>query len=264
LRREAKRRWTIAQIAARLRQPAGAAVPPEETHEPVAAAESPKRSKGGRYLALAMGAALLAAIFLVPRLLHHGDGSDIAPAVVSAPTSSPAPIPSPSASPSQVLPPAPAKPAAQSPKPSASAPSASAPPVPPNSAPQTPASGASAATAAPPSPTSQQARSELNAIPRDDGAGVVKRVLPNLPEAARSTIQGTIRVLIRLTVNSSGNVTAATFDYRGPSGYFADKAMESAHGWKFDPAAANVPGEWLLRFEITRTAIKASAGPATP
>jgi TonB family protein len=89
-------------------------------------------------------------------------------------------------------------------------------------------------------------------------------VLPEVSSAARNTIQGTIRVAIRLSVDSSGNVAAATFDYRGPSGYFADRAMQAARQWKFAPAAGNVPGEWLLRFEITRSSTNAFADLANP
>jgi TonB family protein len=93
---------------------------------------------------------------------------------------------------------------------------------------------------------------------------VVKRVLPEVSPSARDTIQGTIRVAIRVSVDSSGNVDAATFDFRGPSGYFADRAMQAARQWKFAPAkaaAGNVLDDWLLRFEITRTTINAFADP---
>ena len=116
-------------------------------------------------------------------------------------------------------------------------------------------------TAPPSASVPQQNPPEPNANPLGPDA-VVKRVLPEVSPSARDTIQGTIRVAIRVSVDSSGNVAAATFDFRGPSGYFADRVMQAARQWKFAPSpAGNVPGEWLLRFEITRTTINAFADP---
>jgi protein TonB len=57
-------------------------------------------------------------------------------------------------------------------------------------------------------------------------------------------------------VDSSGNVTNATFESPGPSKYFARKAMEAAQQWKFKPAQNNgqpVPREWTLRFQFKRS-----------
>ena len=126
----------------------------------------------------------------------------------------------------------------------------------------------SAATAPASASVPQQNPSEPNASSQGDTSGpdaVVKRVLPEVSPSARDTIQGTVRVAILVSVDSSGNVVASTFDFRGPSGYFADRAMQAARQWKFAPAkaaAGNVPGEWLLRFEITRTTINAFADPS--
>lgn len=80
--------------------------------------------------------------------------------------------------------------------------------------------------------------------------------MPDVSQSARDTIQGTIRVVIRVRVDASGNVADATFDNHGPSSYFADRAMLAAQQWKFTPAAT---GEWLLRFEFSQAAINASA-----
>jgi hypothetical protein len=92
--------------------------------------------------------------------------------------------------------------------------------------------------------------------PDDPGvvpAAVVTRVLPDIPQAARDTVRGSVRIAIRVDVDSSGNVTTGIFNLQGPSGYFADRAMRAAKQWKFDPAGGHVPGKWLLRFKITRT-----------
>jgi TonB family protein len=82
---------------------------------------------------------------------------------------------------------------------------------------------------------------------------VLQRVLPNAPGTARDTIRGTVRVSVKVHVDDSGGVTEATIDSRGPSQYFADRALKAAQLWKFAPArmdGRNVPSEWLIRFEI--------------
>jgi TonB family protein len=87
---------------------------------------------------------------------------------------------------------------------------------------------------------------------------VLQQVLPNAGQTARSTIRGTVRVSIKIHVDESGNVTEANFDSRGPSQFFADRALQAAQLWKFTPAKSdgrNVPSEWLLRFEIDPTVI---------
>jgi TonB family protein len=88
---------------------------------------------------------------------------------------------------------------------------------------------------------------------------VLQRVLPEVPQRARATIQGTIRVSVRVSLDSSGNVTEAEFDSPGPSKYFARLALEAAQAWKFAPprvAGRNVLSDWILRFEFTKDATK--------
>jgi TonB family protein len=85
-------------------------------------------------------------------------------------------------------------------------------------------------------------------------SGVVEQVLPNVSESARNTIEGTIRVSVRVHVDSSGKVVGAEFDSPGPSKYFARKAMEAAQKWKFSPASD--PRDWVLRFGFRRTETK--------
>lgn len=100
------------------------------------------------------------------------------------------------------------------------------------------------------------------------GAGAAKseiihQVLPNVPQKARDTIQGTVRVGIRVSVDPSGDVTDATVDSPGPSQYFANLALQAAREWKFAPAR-DVPSDWTLRFEFSANGTKASAKQSIP
>jgi TonB family protein len=84
---------------------------------------------------------------------------------------------------------------------------------------------------------------------------VTERVLPNVPQSARNTIQGKIRVTVSLVVDVAGKVSSATLENPGPSKYFARLALESARRWRFQAAQANgkpVPSTWRLRFRFGR------------
>jgi TonB family protein len=88
---------------------------------------------------------------------------------------------------------------------------------------------------------------------------VLQRVLPAVPQSARETIQGTVRVSVRVSLDSSGAVTEAEFDSPGPSKYFARLALEAAQAWKFAPPRVGghkVLSDWILRFEFTKDATK--------
>jgi TonB family protein len=83
---------------------------------------------------------------------------------------------------------------------------------------------------------------------------VAQQVVPDVPKSARDTIRGTVRVGVRISVDSAGNVTEAELDSPGPSKYFAHLALEAAQQWKFDPpkmAGRNVLSDWLLHFQFT-------------
>jgi TonB family protein len=85
------------------------------------------------------------------------------------------------------------------------------------------------------------------------------RVIPNVPESARKTIHGTVRVGVRVGVDSSGDVTEAELDSAGPSKYFAQLALDAAQQWKFDPPkmqGRNVLSDWLLQFQFTQKGTK--------
>ena len=88
---------------------------------------------------------------------------------------------------------------------------------------------------------------------------VLHKVLPDVPRKARETIQGKVRVSVRVRVSPSGNVAGATLESPGPSKYFAELALQAARRWKFVPARADgreVASAWLLRFEFGRTGTK--------
>jgi TonB family protein len=85
---------------------------------------------------------------------------------------------------------------------------------------------------------------------------VVKRVLPDIPAKARSTIRGKVKIGVRVGVDGSGSVTDARLESPGPSKYFAQLAVKAARQWRFTPMEAgerNVRREWTLRFEISRS-----------
>jgi TonB family protein len=96
---------------------------------------------------------------------------------------------------------------------------------------------------------------------------VVHQAVPEVPQKARDTIQGTVRVSVKVRVDTSGQVADAMLDYPGPSRYFARLAVDAARRWKFEPAMADgraVPSEWILRFEFDRSATSVDPVRASP
>jgi TonB family protein len=92
-----------------------------------------------------------------------------------------------------------------------------------------------------------------SAIPSSGGGGqsdIVEQVVPDISRGASNTVQGTIKVNVRVNLDPSGNVTDARFERRGPSEYFARKSMEAARKWKF---ATNAARTWVLHFEFRRS-----------
>src|ERR1039457_829212 len=96
---------------------------------------------------------------------------------------------------------------------------------------------------------------------------VVYQALPEVPLKASQTIQGRVKVSVRVYVDPSGSVSGAELDSPGPSKYFAQLAIAAARRWKFTPAKAgdrSVPSEWILRFEFLRTLPKVEAVRTAP
>jgi len=83
---------------------------------------------------------------------------------------------------------------------------------------------------------------------------VLAQVLPEPSQKAQATIQGKVRVGVKVHVDSAGNVSGAEFVSPGPSKYFADLALQAARRWDFAPAKVDghaVPSEWLIVFHFT-------------
>src|SRR6266496_3740363 len=101
---------------------------------------------------------------------------------------------------------------------------------------------------APPSPA---AAAQQGTVP----GAVAERALPNVSQGARNTIQGRIRVAVRVSVDATGNVTDAKLTSPGPSKYFANQALQSARRWKFKPPKADgqpTASAWLLKYQFAR------------
>ncbi len=95
----------------------------------------------------------------------------------------------------------------------------------------------------------------------DNQNGIVQQVMPQVSPSARRTIQGTIKVRVRVDVDAAGNVAKTKLELSGPSKYFSRIAMEAAREWKFAPAGADESGarEWKVQFAFSRAKTEVSA-----
>jgi len=208
LRRDPQRRWTVADIVARLRQPSPAAQGPTVANPQRAVAKWP-------YVASAVALGLvLAAMLAGPRLFNRHRDAQPAPSTEAK-------------QPGAQLEPA-GKSTQRTDDKNGHTPlqSEAGPPV-----------------------------STLGLVP----GKVVHQVLPDVPRNARNTIQGKVRVGVRVRVDPLGGVAGAKLDSPGPSRYFAGLAVKAARHWKFDPAkidGKNVSSEWILRFEFGKSGTK--------
>jgi len=118
--------------------------------------------------------------------------------------------------------------------------------VPPNPA---PAGSSAPAPASAPTPQPANTKGE-----------VARQVLPDVPQSAKNTITGHLKVTVRLEVDASGKVTNATLTHPGPSKYFANLALKAAQSWEFvAPLTSGQPtaSSWIVRFEFSQTGTKA-------
>jgi TonB family protein len=120
-----------------------------------------------------------------------------------------------------------------------------------------------------------------SAVPRSDAAAVVPaiinrdavtpgevltQVVPDVSQKSRNTIHGTVRVVVKVLVNASGDVSSAEVA-SASSHFFGDAALKSARRWDFSPAKVDgraVPSEWLLHFDFTQTDTKVTPLPTKP
>jgi TonB family protein len=96
----------------------------------------------------------------------------------------------------------------------------------------------------------------------DNRSGVVRRVMPRVSPNALRTVQGRIKVRVKVEVDAAGNVGKATLESAGPSQYFSRVALEAARDWKFSPAQTEEQGatrEWRLQFAFSRAGTEVSA-----
>lgn len=105
--------------------------------------------------------------------------------------------------------------------------------------------------------SSSQTASPASTVPQQGtvAGSVAERVLPPVSQSARNTIQGKIRVAVRLTVDASGDVTDASLTSPGPSKYFANLALTSARKWKFKPPTVDgqpTASNWTLKYLFGR------------
>lgn len=100
--------------------------------------------------------------------------------------------------------------------------------------------------------TSHAAPSTLSTGPVTQGSPL-NQVMPEVSEKSRSTIRGTVRVVVKLHVDASGAVASAT-PASSPSKFFGDAAVQAAKQWDFTPAKVSgqaVPSDWLVKFDFT-------------
>ncbi len=95
-------------------------------------------------------------------------------------------------------------------------------------------------------------------------APVVQQIMPSVSKSARDTIHGTLKVRVKVRVDSAGDVETASFVSSGPSKYFAHQAMQAAQQWKFLPAQGQDARTWVVRFGFRRSGTDAVLEPAKP
>ena len=86
-------------------------------------------------------------------------------------------------------------------------------------------------------------------------------VIPDVPQSALDTVRGTIRVIIRVTIDKDGNVVATSADVPGPSRYFARLSTEAAKKWTFAPADSEERRIERLMFNFARAGVTADVLP---
>ena len=239
------------------------------------------------YVVVAVLVALtLGAVLAIPRFRNRQ--TDPEPATTTAP-SQPAVQPSVPLTPAKDLPAAPAKPEPKSQKPIAPTTERPAPRTAQRSALQPPQQSAqdllqpttdrefvkkdqpsSAPATSPVRPEASRSLPEAsNVVPTagDVTPGeVLNQVLPEVSQRSRSTIRGTVRVVVKVHVDSSGSVTSAELAAT-PSRFFADAALQAARRWDFAPAKVgdqHVASEWLLRFDFTQADTKVFPAQTSP
>lgn len=125
--------------------------------------------------------------------------------------------------------------------------------------PPPPATLAKAPVAAEPAPTpAKPIEAEAPQQP-DAPPSAITEVVPDVPQSALDTIRGTIRVIVRVTLDKQGTVVAATADDPGPSRYFERLSIGAAKQWTFTPAKLADQRVMFVRFYFRRDGATANA-----
>ncbi len=289
LRRDARRRWTIPEIAARLNPVAVAAAAAGQSISPLALPlstvpavpaarlqipefEAPTLRAPARALrpqvenapkqalvlpnyVVPVGAVLLiiVAVIALPKILGHRPDSSSSASTTTAATATPA---KPAEQPvrREVSPAAKPSPASDT-RNSLKAAAEKKPATQPQTLPVPASTTAVVRTGTFPSVNTPSA-----AVSSSSRGEVLDQVLPDASEKALATIHGAVRVSVRVQVDPSGTVSEAALDSPGPSKYFADLALQAARRWQFtspDAGGHSIPSEWLIRFQFTPAGPKA-------
>jgi len=280
LRRDVQSRWTLDHIRMRLQPRPNAPAPAQKT----------ERTPFNPRAWLVPAAAVVGALVLIIGAVKFFQRSEPQPTVFSAsskpaeqpnPTSTPAietkpstsaPVPA-SSSRNPVPPQATEKPPSLETaasrnsvaQPTTEQPSPVAKPKPSalKSGPVRPA-GVQAQSVIPASQSVETSTSSDGSAPNDTlnlGDSILHVEKPNVPQSASDTIKGTIRVLVKVSVDPAGNVTDANLDSPGPSKYFNNLSVQAARGWKFAPAP-DAAHAWTIRFEYQQAGVHAYASKA--
>jgi outer membrane biosynthesis protein TonB len=78
----------------------------------------------------------------------------------------------------------------------------------------------------------------------------ITQVMPEIPGPARSTINGRVRINVRVQTDNAGRVTQATLLTPGASKYFTDRVLAAARAWKFPPGGE--ARSFTLGFALSR------------
>ncbi|MBS1839640.1 MAG: TonB family protein [Acidobacteria bacterium] len=109
----------------------------------------------------------------------------------------------------------------------------------------------------------------LNKPSHDSSAkgDVLDQVLPDISDKARATIQGRVRLDVKLEVNPTGTVDSAEISGPVNSKYFSDQAIKAAKRWQFSAPELDghsVASRWLIHFEFTPTATNVRPAQVSP
>ena len=90
-------------------------------------------------------------------------------------------------------------------------------------------------------------------------SAAISEFIPDVPQRARRTIRGNVKVSVRVIVEQDGTVFAALSEHRGPSRYFERMAVDAAKKWTFPPANNDAQRLMLVRFAFNREGTTAEA-----